>query len=124
MKKVEITLSEPAKVGNKEVSVVVLREPTAGEFFDLGEPMLLTQTDGGTSVIVHNNDVIMKYIRRCMVEPSGHLDFIDSLPLTDAVRLKGAVLDFFTDARRSGSNPLENSSSADSNGSPEETSSS
>lgn len=124
MKKVEIQLSSPTKVGDKEITMVVMREPTTGEFFELGEPILLTQTEGGTSVIVHNNDVIRKYIQRCMFEPSSRLDFIDSLPLTDAVRLKGAVLDFFTDARRDGSNQSENSSSANSSGSQEENSSS
>ena len=123
MKKVDVELSEKAQVGSNEITKVVLREPTTRDFFEFGECMLLTQTDNGTTVVVQNHDVIMKYIRRCMVEPSGHLDFIDGLPLTDAMRLKGAVLNFFEVARNDGSTTLEKSSSANSSGSTEETSS-
>jgi len=123
MKTQIVPLTRPTKWGSRDITEIELREPNSRDFFELGEPTLITQTENGTSVLVHNNDAIQKYIRRCMINPSGNLDFLDELPLGDALRLKGAVLDFFGTAHASGLSEQPKPSSEVSNGSPEEISS-
>jgi hypothetical protein len=93
----EIELSKPITGHEGPVTKVVLKEPTAADYFALGEPQIVARNPDGTVFVVENDAAVKQYIERCCVSPSPLL--LAQLSLRDAVKVKAAVLDFFMVAR-------------------------
>ena len=92
-----IDLLTPLLDHSGPVRQVVLREPRAADFFELGDPVAWARS--GDMVYSADKDAVVKaYIDRCVVEPKNTL-LLEQLSLADAMRLRDAVIDFFTDAR-------------------------
>jgi hypothetical protein len=73
-----------------------LRPPSAHDFFEIGEPLVLARTGDGALYSVENDGAIRLYIERCA---PGFMALPEARNLANAIRVKMAVLDFFTDAR-------------------------
>lgn len=99
MKHVTIELSEPIIGHSDPIRRVVLQEPRARDYFALGEPSVYARNPDGTVYAVENAEVIDRYIERCIVEPKESI-LLDQMSLGDAMRVKDAVLGFFSDARK------------------------
>jgi hypothetical protein len=117
MANVTIELLEP-KLGG-EVSRVVLRPPTADEFWRLGEPVRFVST-GSSIYQVEDPDIIRAYLDILVVEPNikAHTKH---LGLADAMRVREALFDFFEAARGKMQPAAPSSSPSTSNGSPSST---
>lgn len=76
---------------------VVIREPKMSEFIANGDPVTLMKT-GGSWYTVENDAAIQAYLRSCIVEPES-MSYINNLSLADAMRVKEAMLSFFSTAR-------------------------
>lgn len=103
-----VDLAEPIVGHAGPITRIVLREPTARDYFSLGEPSVYARNGDGAIYSVENAEVIERYIERCIAEPQDSL-LIGQMTLADAMRVKGAVLDFFTAARSPGSSSAPNS---------------
>lgn len=110
--RVEITLKEPLIGPAGPVGKVVLREPRARDFFDLGEPIAYAHTTDGAMVYTADKEgVVWEYVLRCVVEPDNPL-LLDQLCLADGLELRRAILGFFETARLSSlPSPADGSSS-------------
>lgn len=98
---VRVPLSRPIDGHGGPVREVILREPTARDFFRLGEPFAQAYgKDGGDGTLVYqaeNNDVVQAYLEALIIVPD--VIVIGGLSLADAMRVKAALLGFFRDAR-------------------------
>ena len=80
------------------ITEVVLREPTAGDYYQHGTPWTRVDRPDGSVIILENRDAIRDYLRACIDERAR--PHINSFSLSDAEALKEALLDFFAEARR------------------------
>lgn len=101
-KTVTVELSEAIIGHTGPVSRVVIKEPTAGDYFALGEPSVWGRGADGNSFIVENVEVVEGYVSRCVQEPNDPL-ILNQMSLADAMKVKDAVLGFFGEARRKNS---------------------
>lgn len=99
-KTVDVLLSDPIRGHGGEITKVVLREPRALDFFELGEPIAFAVSKDGMQYTADNEGTIKLYIDRCLVEPKDPL-LLEQLSLADAMKLKETVVNFFLAARRS-----------------------
>lgn len=124
-KQCTIKLLDPVIGHGGKVTEVVLREPTADEFFELGEPRTQVFTvdpmsyGRKTGPVVHetkqvdNGAVIKKYLERCAVNPEFLI--LANASLRDAMRIKEEFLLFFDSALVAASPTPATSSSSSSN---------
>lgn len=98
-----VELVEPLLGHGEPIRRLVLKEPTGRDYISLGEPMVVARNPDGTAYAVENTAVIEQYVERCITEPKDPLLVIPQLGLSDAMRLKEAVLGFFRDARQAAS---------------------
>ena len=117
-----VKLLDPVGGHGGEVTEVVLREPTAEEFFELGEPRTTVFTTDPSSVgmktsgravemkQLDNGPTLKRYIERCVVKPDGLI--VAQCSLRDAMRIKEEFLLFFDSALASASTPPATSSSS------------
>lgn len=99
-RKITIPLSEPrVDITGQTISEVVLRPPTSGELFAIGEPWVRHDRPDGGFVIIENIDVIRAYIE-ALVEKPESTAVINALAFEDGLALKAEILNFFVVARR------------------------
>lgn len=92
-----IKLTKPIQGHGRMFEAVTLREPTAREYLELGEPQSPVYR-GQTVMMADNDATIAQYIERCIVEPNALL-VVGQATLADIIKLREAVLGFFTEAR-------------------------
>lgn len=114
----KIDLVAPVDFNGQTVTHIQIREPNGSEFIRFGEPYVLTASPGGGVVNVEEPGAIEAYCQAIIVAPAGFP--LSALSMADAMRLKEALFDFFSSARRSGSKAGQTSSSAPSDGSTQE----
>jgi len=90
-----VPLKRPIKGHDGEVREVILREPTGGEVFTIGEPQTWVRAGDGMAV-VDNLEAIKAYADRLIVKPDPVLAMSQLSPL-DAVAVKDAIVGFFRD---------------------------
>jgi hypothetical protein len=93
-----VPLATPLVGHNKHFQSVEIREPTAADFWENGEPTRWAYTKDGIGFRIENDAAIKAYIEACVVEPKDPL-LLGQMTLADAIAVKEAVLDFFTAAR-------------------------
>ena len=98
-KSITISLDTPLTSHDGPVRSIVLREPNGADYIDLGEPFILTQTKDGGFYHVELDSVIKAYVERCLVEPKEPL-LLRQMSLTDAMKVREAIGNFFAAARR------------------------
>lgn len=115
-------MSEPATItvpltrlldigGGQSLSSVVLREPRMREYAEFGEPLIFVPDVNGNDVPIENDDVIKKYLERLVVAPPIPA-LLFNMHLTDAIRVKEALLTFFLHCRDEALRPPSTSSSS------------
>jgi hypothetical protein len=94
MKTVTVTLKEPLPGHHGPIASLTVREPTAAEYFTIGDPVASGERDGVKFTTI-NDEALYEYIKRCVdCDPI----LIGRLCLIDAIKVKRAVVDFFGDA--------------------------
>ena len=91
-----IVLARPIQGHGRTHDSVRLREPTAREFFELGQPQSPVYAKSAFTMS-DNDTTIAEYVRRCIVEPVADV-VLAQVSLADSMRIREAVLDFFTEA--------------------------
>ncbi|MGD0024507.1 MAG: hypothetical protein ABSC37_07750 [Xanthobacteraceae bacterium] len=103
-RKITIELLDPIKGHNGLISQVVLREPSLRDLFDLGEPQILGFGGTGKGIagqipfLVEDNKAIGAYFERLVQPPADPL-LLGNCSLRDAMKIKAAIVGFFTEAR-------------------------
>lgn len=88
---------------DKTIAEVEIAEPTAGQFFEIGMPLVTVFDRGGTFYEVEQAEALKSYADRCIqVENSGWA-FLAALPLADGLAIRRTLIDFFTAAAPKGS---------------------
>lgn len=112
-----IPLISPITTHEGQVTEIVLREPKAKDFFEFGEPFVRQRTaEGGDADVIEIPGVLGSYVERCMTKPGP--EFLAQVGLTDALRLRDAVMGFFGAALRAAYPSAATSSSSTSASSP------
>lgn len=96
-KRETVTLKEPITGHAGRITSLVVREPTAKEYFDIGEPQILARNPDGTLYTVENDKAVQAYLDRC-IEGADSL-LLGQLSLADAIMVKHKLLGFFLSAR-------------------------
>lgn len=119
-----VVLTALITLGSKEINIkeMVFRQPKMSDVIKCGDPSILTRSADGAVLMIENMEAIAAYARELLVEPFGQGSLIDHLALPDALAVKDAITDFFSEARRTMSAAGPGSSSATSDGSAELTS--
>jgi hypothetical protein len=111
-----LKLLQPIKAPEGDTLEVTLREPTAEEFFELGEPRSTVWSGDPTTAklktagqtlemkTVENGVALKKYMERCIVKPNFLL-VMAQVSLADAMRIKEEFLLFFDLALAATSEP-------------------
>lgn len=94
-----VPLVKPIVTHEGNVTEIILREPKGRDFLELGEPWVWTKGPGGESVSTPVPDVIAAYVERC-VDASVPSLILGQLGLSDGMRVRQALLDFFPAAVR------------------------
>lgn len=93
---IRVELSEPIKGHKGAIAFIELREPRYRDYMDLGLPVTwVSMGDGGYEQ--ETPQLVDAWIERLAdIDPN----FLELLPLVDAMALRDAVMDFFREARR------------------------
>jgi hypothetical protein len=91
-----IVLDESVTWFGKAVREITVREPNAGEFLKLGEPIIWGRTRAGVVFNTEREEVIEAYLNHCLSVENGSAIF-SLLSLSDGQKIKGALLAFFTE---------------------------
>ncbi|MGH6848473.1 MAG: hypothetical protein ACREC0_13870 [Methylocella sp.] len=94
MAKKDVPLECPVKWFGKSISTVELREPTAGEYLELGEPVVWARSADGAVFGVEQPSVISAYLAKCVTVENA-LPFMSLLSLGDGRRIKEPFVGFF-----------------------------
>jgi hypothetical protein len=98
---VTIELSTPITGHKGQVSQITLREPKYADVMSLGDPIAFAQGANGMVYSADKDGVIQAYIERLLVSDNGADPLLlNQLGLTDTLRLREAIQNFFADARR------------------------
>jgi hypothetical protein len=101
--KLKITLLEPIVGHGGMVKEIWLREPTARELMSFGDPWSRAFSRDGLVFQSENVEIVKQYVDACVVydSPGPKVDelLLEQLGLADGLRVKDAVLGFFTSAR-------------------------
>jgi hypothetical protein len=108
-KTVTVTLRDPFEGHSGMVKEIVLREPRAKDYFELGEVRTLTRNDKGNVHLQENGEALQKYFERCI--QGDALLAISSMSLADSMQVKEAIFGFFDQALLAAS-PLPATSSS------------
>lgn len=98
MSKKTIKLDDPLKGHGGEITHVIVREPRASDLFELGEPWAHARNKDGGIISAEHTEVVRAYIERLVEEPKDQI-ILGQMSLSDGIRVKEAVLDFFGAAR-------------------------
>jgi hypothetical protein len=79
-----------------KVTAIILQEPSAPDFFELGAPQTWVRSRDG-AMLVDNDAAIKAYTERMIVEPDPLLA-MTHMGILNAMAVKDAVLDFFRDS--------------------------
>jgi hypothetical protein len=93
-----VDLSGPIQGHGKSYNQVVVREPTARDFIELGQPEYVIFGPNNQATQHEDNGIIEQYLRRCIREPNADIVFAQ-INLRDAIALRTALLGFFIAAR-------------------------
>lgn len=89
-----VSLSKPITAHGEEVSSLTLREPTAADVMEIGQPTLMIPSADGNSVGVEvRAAVIGRYVMKLAGIP---LSSVKALCPADFNKCQGAVMDFLT----------------------------
>ena len=93
----KITLSSPVALHDDKppITAIDLREPTGADLFDLGEPTQISRAPDGTFYEIEFVSVIRQYASRLITSEGGD-HVLKLLSLSDAKKVKAALLGFFT----------------------------
>jgi hypothetical protein len=109
---VTVKLTKPIAGHSGLIKEITLREPRYREIMKFGEPFQRGFTrDGSVAYYVENIDVIRSYIEVLIQAPADAL-LLEQLETADTLRLKDAVLGFFTTAMSKQSEDTSTSSSS------------
>jgi hypothetical protein len=92
-----IKLNQPFEWHGRKIDEVELKEPTGWQVATLGEPRILVYSATSGGYYVEQPEVISKYLERCVAHESGN-DIVKFISMTDVLRIKAALFDFFTEA--------------------------
>ena len=92
-----IKLKEPVFLHDQHITELRFREPTGGQYLDIGEPRMLARNVDGTLYWVEDREAIKRYVDACLDHEFGG-PIIRLLGLADAKLAKDTVLGFFTTA--------------------------
>ena len=104
MADVTIDLADPIQGHGGLVKQITLREPRYREVMKFGEP-IARGYDGNIVYTAENIEIIKSYIAALLKAPDDKTTpavdalLIEQLSIADTLRLKDAVLDFFSQAR-------------------------
>ena len=92
-----IELSEPLITHGGAFRSITFREPTAAEYWRIGE---IRRYGNASGVIyaVENEGAVKSYIEACLVEPKDPLVLNQIKSLKDGMKIKEAISDFFMSA--------------------------
>jgi hypothetical protein len=93
-----IKLTKPFELHGRSVEEITLREPTGWEAATLGEPRLIVANQNLGGYYVERDDVIAKYLEKCVDCPLGPNGILKVLSLTDLIKVKQALFSFFEEA--------------------------
>jgi hypothetical protein len=79
-----------------KVTAIILQEPSAPDFFELGAPQTWVRSRDGMALI-DNDAAIKAYVERMIVEPDPLLA-MTQMGVVNAIAVKEAVLDFFRES--------------------------
>lgn len=102
-KEVKIPLSKPIEAHDEVIREVVLREPSAMEYYTLGDPHLYARNTDGSIVSLESGETIKAYLERCIISPNPIL--AAQIGLADAMAVKEALLGFFEKAQKTSTTP-------------------
>lgn len=98
MANVTITLTEPIEGPAGRIDQIVLRAPKFPDVMQLGEPVAFARSEGNMIFQAEKDEVVEGYIKRLLVEPKDP-QLLMQLGLTDTIKLKEAIFEFFRAAR-------------------------
>ena len=90
-----IKLEEPFDWHGKDIKEIELVEPTGWQVATFGEPRILVHNASVGGYFVERDDVIAKYLEKCVKHDSGG-DIVKLIGMTDVLRIKAALFDFFS----------------------------
>jgi len=110
-KTIKIDLPDPVETHSGLISKVEFREPSARDYFSLGDPYQLVRGADGGVFVVEKDDVILSYMERCVQAPVDPIA-LGAMSLAGAIICREKFLSFFETARARMSNmPVTSSSS-------------
>jgi hypothetical protein len=113
-KQITVALKRPFEGGKGLIRNIVLQEPTAGDYFQLGAPQTWVRASGGMA-LVENDQAIRAYAERSIIDPDPLLA-MTNMSVIDAIAVKDAIVGFFTEekATQSQQSAISSSSSSES----------
>ncbi len=114
-----IKLRDPFAGHGGEVTEMIVREPRAIDYIELGEPVTYARGAGkdGLIVFAENDAAIKGYLERCVSADKADATLIWNMSLRDVQTVKAAVLAFFREEKPDQSDDTSTSSSQTSAGS-------
>lgn len=106
-----VELSRVYAAHGEAIKAVRLKEPTADDYFDLGEPMEIQRTEDGLPVVIENRVALKGYIERCL--DGVDVAIVGTFAMEDGRRIRTAMLDFFRVPGPSSGSSTTSSSNAD-----------
>ncbi|KGF71155.1 hypothetical protein LL06_00730 [Hoeflea sp. BAL378] len=96
-----VRLSQGYEAHGRSFSSLTFREPKMVDFEEIGEIAEYQPAPNGGTMLLHHDDRIWKYRDRLLKRGDGLPDAGDlgELTLADAIAVKEAISDFFTQAR-------------------------
>lgn len=107
MKTVDVRLDEPLTGHDGMIRMVKVREPRAGDVLDIGETIVFARGESGALITIENDDKIRRYIERLTIDEAGRSidpNLLAQASVSDILRIREAVQDFFMKARLRASN--------------------
>jgi hypothetical protein len=94
-----IKLSRRYEAHGAAFDEVHIRQPKLRDLLAIGDPIEAQPNNDGGRMLVEYQDRIEAYASRLIQKPG--YETVQDLDLADAMRIKDAILDFFSDARKS-----------------------
>jgi hypothetical protein len=92
-----IDLASPFEFQGRKVAKLTIKEPTGAQYAEIGEPLVMVYLPNGGGYAIEQSAAINRYLEACLEHDLGS-DALKQLGLTDARKVKRALLDFFSDA--------------------------
>lgn len=97
-KTIKVDLPDHLETHQGMVSFAEFREPTARDFFSLGEPFQVVRGGDGGIFVVEKDDVILAYMEKCIQQPIDVI-LLGTMSLANAMACREKFLGFFETAR-------------------------